>query len=179
MVKKLLAVAVAVIMMICTASVAYADNEFTLTVEKVKAKAKEYEDDDDEDDKYRVKESMHGDAKWEEDDDWCEKLKRTSFKQVDEHQAMEWVSEMKSESGKPMPMYRIDDTEDHRKTLCPDCDKWEFFVAMNAMYADYQPAAVKCGADRPDFYAMLAKLFLEDKDAGQHKLQKYMMAIPK
>lgn len=136
-------------------------------------------DDDDEDDKYHVKESMHGGAKWEEDDGWCEKLKRTSFKQVDEHQAMEWVSEMESESGKSMPAYRIEETESQRKAMCPDCDKWEFFVAMNAMYADYQPAAVKCGADKPDFYAMMAKLFLNDKDAGKHKLQKYMMVIPK
>lgn len=136
-------------------------------------------DDDDDDDKYHVKESMHGGSKWEKDDDWCEKLKRTSFNQVDEHQAMEWVSEMESESGKSMPAYRIEETEAQRKAMCPDCDKWEFFVAMNAMYADYQPAAVKCGADKPDFYAMMAKLFLNDKDAGKHKLQKYMMVIPK
>ena len=92
---------------------------------------------------------------------------------------MEWVSEMESESGKTMPAYRIEETESQRKAMCPDCDKWEFFVAMNAMYADYQPAAVKCGADKPDFYAMMAKLFLNDKDASKHKLQKYMMVIPK
>lgn len=137
-------------------------------------------DDDDDDDKYRVKESKHGGAKWEEDDDWCEKLKRTSFKQVDEHQAMEWVSEMQAENGKPMPFFRIEDTENQRKAMCPECDKWEFFVTMNAMYADYQPIGQKYGAgDKPDFYGMMAKLFLCDKDAGRHKLQKYMMAIPK
>lgn len=136
--------------------------------------------DDDDDDKYHVKESKHGGAKWEEDDDWCEKLKRKSFKAVDEHQAMEWVSDMETENNKPMPFFRIEDTENQRKVMCPDCDKWEFFVAMNAMYADYQPAGQMYGAgDRPEFYALMAKLFLCDKDAGKHKLQKYMMVIPK
>lgn len=144
----------------------------------------EYDDDDD-DDKYRLKggKMIARGAIWtegEEDDDWCEKLKRKSFKPVDEHQAMEWVSEMETENDKSMPVFRIEDTENQRKVMCPDCDKWEFFVAMNAMYADYQPLGMKYGAgDKPEFYALAAKLFLCDKDAGRHKLQKYMMVIPK
>lgn len=144
----------------------------------------EYDDDDD-DDKYRLKggRMIAKGAIWtegEEDDDWCEKLKRKSFKPVDEHQAMEWVSEMTADNDKPMPFFHIEDTENQRKVMCPECDKWEFFVAMNAMYADFQPAGQKYGAgDKPEFYALMAKLFLNDKDAGRHKLQKYMMVIPK
>ena len=37
----------------------------------------------------------------------------------------------------------------------------------------------KLGMDKPEAYAHLAKDFLMDKDAGPHKLRKYMMTIPK
>ena len=102
---------------------------------------------------------------------------REHFEPVDEHKAMEWVKKMEAVNGVPMPVFRPDAAETQRKAICPDCDKWEFFVAINAMYADYQPVGVKYG-DKPEFYAMLAKAFLEDPDAGEHKLQKYMEYIP-
>lgn len=104
--------------------------------------------------------------------------RREHYKPVDEEQAMEWVKGMKAVNGIPMPVFRPEAAEAQRKAVCPDCDKWEFFVAINAMYADYQPVGVKYG-DKPEFYAMLAKAFLEDPDAGEHKLQKYMEYIPK
>jgi hypothetical protein len=65
-----------------------------------------------------------------------------------------------------------------RTAHCPGCEKWEFYTAINMMYSDYCEAAKKLGVDRADFYALMAKSFLEDKDAGPHKLQKYMMTIP-
>ena len=55
----------------------------------------------------------------------------------------------------------------------------EFFWAMNAMYADYHKVGKKFGVDKPEYYACMAKAFLMDKDAGQHKLRKYMEMIPK
>ena len=39
-----------------------------------------------------------------------------------------------------------------------------FGLVMNMMYADYCGVARKFGLDRPDFYAELAKAFLNDKD---------------
>lgn len=41
-----------------------------------------------------------------------------------------------------------------------------FGLVMNMMYADYCGVAKKFGLDRPDFYAEMAKAFLNDKDFG-------------
>lgn len=93
---------------------------------------------------------------------------------VDEHTARMWVEGM--DGGEH---YRIEQTEQHRKTICPDCDMWEYYVAMNAMYSDYCETARKIGKDAPEFYAHLAKDFLKDKDAKPHKLRRYMEYIAK
>lgn len=95
-------------------------------------------------------------------------------KPVDEHTARMWVSEMDGgEKWKPEQIEQL------RQTMCPECARWEFYVAINAMYSDYCETAKKMGMDKPDFYASLAKDFLMDKDAGPHKLRKYMETIPK
>ena len=107
---------------------------------------------------------MHGGAKGGED----------MSKPVDEHTARMWVGKM--DGGEH---FKVEQTEQHRNNICPDCDKWEFYVAMNAMHSDYCETAKKAGKDTPDFYGYLAKDFLKDKDAGPHKLRKYMETIPK
>lgn len=93
---------------------------------------------------------------------------------VDEQTARMWVRKMSAgEHFKP------EQAEQFRGMLCPHCDKWEWFVAINAMYSDYCETGKKIGVDRPEFYAHLAKDFLMDDDAGPHKLRKYMTVIPK
>lgn len=99
---------------------------------------------------------------------------------VDEHTARMWVQKMKQpKGGKPMPAFKIEETEALRKTHCPECDMWEFFVAMNMRYSDEFEVAKKFGVDRLEYYAELAKSFLTDDDAGPHKLRKYMTIVPK
>lgn len=93
---------------------------------------------------------------------------------VDEHTARHWVSKM--EGGEK---FKAEQAEQLRLAHCPNCDKWEFYVALNMMYSDYCEAFKKLGMDRVDAYVMMAKSFLEDKDAGPHKLRKYMETIPK
>lgn len=63
--------------------------------------------------------------------------------------------------------------------MCPDCNKWEWYVAMNAMYSDHCETAKKVNMDKPEFYAHLAKDFLKDSDAKPHKLRRYMEHIAK
>lgn len=93
---------------------------------------------------------------------------------VDEHKAREWVRKMSSgEHFKP------EITDQYRSSACPDCDKWEFYTAMNAMYSDHYKTAQKMGVDKPDFYAHMAKDFLMDEDAKPGKLAKYMREIAK
>lgn len=93
---------------------------------------------------------------------------------VDEHTARMWVQKM--DGGE---FFKIEQTEQQRNAICPECGKWEFYVAMNAKHSDDSETAKKFNIDRPDYYAHLAKDFLKDKDAGPHKLRKYMTYIPK
>lgn len=93
---------------------------------------------------------------------------------VDEHTARKWVREM--DGGEK---FKPEQIEQMRQTMCPECSMWEFYTAINAMYSDHSETAKKYGMDKPDFYASLAKDFLMDKDAGPHKLRKYMETIPK
>ncbi len=93
---------------------------------------------------------------------------------VTEHKARDWVKKMSSgEHFKP------EITEQLKNSICPDCDKWEFYAAMNAMYSDYGKTAQKMGMDKADFYAYLAKDFLKDEDAKPNKLYRYMTEIAK
>lgn len=93
---------------------------------------------------------------------------------VDEYEAREWVRGMSGGEH-----FKLEHSEQYRAVACPDCDKWEFYVAINAMYNDHCETAKKMGVDKPEFYAHLAKDFLKDEDAAPHKLRKYMETIPK
>ena len=93
---------------------------------------------------------------------------------VDEQTARMWVQKM--DGGEH---FKPEQADQFRNAICPHCDKWEYYTAINAMYSDYCETAKKMGMDKPDFYAHMAKDFLMDKDAGPYKLRKYMMTIPK
>ena len=93
---------------------------------------------------------------------------------VDEQSARMWVQKM--DGGEH---FKPEQADQFRSAICPHCDKWEYYTAINAMYSDYCETAKKMGMDKPDFYAHMAKDFLMDKDAGPYKLRKYMMTIPK
>ena len=101
------------------------------------------------------------------------------YAKVDEHTADNWVRRMQNADGSTGPKFKIDQTEQLRHMYGMDCDKWEFMVAMNMMYSDYCEVARHLGVDRVDFYAMMAKAFLCDEDAAEHKLQKYMEKVVK
>ena len=58
--------------------------------------------------------------------------------------------------------------------------KEDFCMAMNMLYSDYCGTAKKYGINRPEFYADLAKNFLDDKDFdgdGKEKLMLYYKCI--
>ena len=95
----------------------------------------------------------------------------------DEHKAKEWVARMKNNDGTTGEHFKAEHAEQMRNAHCPDCDKMEFWAAMNMMYSDYCAVAKKMNVDRPDFYAHMAKAFLMDKDAGAEKMAKYMKYI--
>lgn len=101
-----------------------------------------------------------------------------SYGKVDEHKAQEWTRRMRNADGSSGPHFKPEQAEQIRASQCPHCDRWEFFAALNMMYSDYCEVAKKMGMDKPDFYAHMAKAFIDDDDAGEHKLAKYMETIP-
>lgn len=144
----------------------------------------QYDDDDDDDDDYGGRgkpQRMYaaGMAWIDSEEDAHEKKRHKEHKEVDEECAMEWVRGMKAVDGTPMPKYKPEQAEQLRKAHCPECKEWEFFAAMNMMYADYSEVAKKLGINRDDYYALMAKAFLTDEDAAPHKLATYMEEIPK
>jgi len=106
------------------------------------------------------------------------KHSRKQYGELDEKCAHKWVSQMENADGTVGGHYKPEQAEQLRAAHCPQCQKWEWYVALNMMYSDYAPVGKKLGVDRDEFYAGLARAFLMDKDAGEHKLAKYMDAIP-
>lgn len=50
---------------------------------------------------------------------------------------------------------------------------WEFYAMTNAMYSDYAEVAQRFGVTSPEFYASMAKAWMEDKDAAPDKTALY------
>lgn len=96
---------------------------------------------------------------------------------IGETKAREWVMHMKNSDGTQGTHFSPETAEPLRAAHCPDCDKWDFFAAINMIYSDYGAVIKKFGVDKPEVYACLAKAFLEDEDAGKHKLRKYIDAM--
>ena len=56
---------------------------------------------------------------------------------------------------------------------------FEFYAMMNAMYADYMAVARKYGVTSPEFYAGMAKAWMDDPDAVDGKTMMYYDCIVK
>lgn len=56
---------------------------------------------------------------------------------------------------------------------------WEFYAMTNAMYSDYGEVARKFGITSPEFYACMAKAWMDDKDAEPDKTALYYEYIVK
>lgn len=94
-----------------------------------------------------------------------------------EKKVEKWVKGMVNEDGTKGAHFGRDQAELLRNAHCQQCDKLEFYAAINMMYSDYCKVAKQMSADRPEFYAHMAKAFLEDKDAEPDKLALYMQYI--
>lgn len=56
---------------------------------------------------------------------------------------------------------------------------WEFYAMTNAMYSDYGEIARKYGIASPEFYACMAKAWMNDRDANPEKTALYYKYIVK
>jgi len=94
---------------------------------------------------------------------------------LDRDTVMSWVQEMEDADGVVGGKYSWHQAQQYALNMgiTGKNRQLEFYWAMNAMYSDYQPAAKKFGIDKPEFYACMAKLFLEDPDAVENKVEEY------
>lgn len=96
-------------------------------------------------------------------------------------EAEEWVESMKSEDGKTGGRWPLHEIKQYAGNFGIQGEEKiiEFFAVMNALYTDYCKVAKKYGVDKVDFWADLAKAFMNDKDAGEGKVKKYYECIAK
>lgn len=98
---------------------------------------------------------------------------------MDKKTAVEWCKEMENEDGTRGAHWSMEQTKQIMEQHKIKCDPVEFYVAMNMMYSDYCGVAKAHGVSTADFYADMAKAFLDDKDAHKDKLSRYYDSIVK
>ena len=98
---------------------------------------------------------------------------------MDKQKAMEWVEAMEDGSGVKGGKYTWHQAQQYAMNngITGQQRVIEFYAAMNAMYSDFHEAGRKFGVDKPEFYACLAKLFIEDPDAVDNKVEEYYKHI--
>lgn len=98
--------------------------------------------------------------------------------------AKEWVESMENEDDeKPEgEIFPMEKTKEMAKKIGYHCEGQkciDFYAIVNAMYSDYCKVAEKFDVDEPEFYACMAKAFLEDADAVRNKAAAYYHYIAK
>lgn len=93
--------------------------------------------------------------------------------------AVEWTRDMKNSDGTHGPHWNMEQVQQVMEQREIDCDPVKFFAVLNAVYSDYSAVAKKHGVNKMDFYADLAKAWLEDDDAVEDKAGKYFRYIVK
>lgn len=102
-----------------------------------------------------------------------------SVEKMDKRTAEEWTGQMHNTDGTRGAHWTMEQTSQVMQQRGIDCDPVEFFVAMNMLYSDYAKVAKMHGVNSADFYADMAKAFLDDKDAQENKLSLYYECIVK
>lgn len=99
----------------------------------------------------------------------------------DKETATKWVESMRDSEGNVGGKFSWAQAHQYAvsKGITSDKKIAEFYAVMNAMHSDYHKAGEKFGVDTPDFYACLAKLFMDDPDAVDDKVGMYYNYIAK
>lgn len=98
---------------------------------------------------------------------------------LDERTAHEWSKKMKNADGSTGAHWTKEQVKPYMNQVGYQGDEIEFWIIMNAMYSDYCKVAKKYGVDRPEYYAEIAKAWLDDKDAVPDKAAAYYECIVK
>jgi len=93
--------------------------------------------------------------------------------------AEQWTRKLHNEDGSTGPHWTMEQTNQAMARINCNCDQVEFWAVMNALYSDYSKTAKKHNVNTVDFYADMAKAWLEDSDAVHGKASAYFMYIVK
>lgn len=94
--------------------------------------------------------------------------------ELTDEEAEEWVDSLKNGSGANGEHWSLEQTEKVMKQRAINCDPVEFWVVMNVLYSDYFDVFKKYNmGGNVNFYADMAKAWLDDKDAIDNKLAMY------
>lgn len=91
----------------------------------------------------------------------------------DEKQAKEWTDGMTNADGTKGAHWTMDQARNLMTQHGIQANPLEFYAAVNSLYSDYDPLFKNYGVSRPDFYASLARMWLEDSDAVPNKAEAY------
>ena len=98
-------------------------------------------------------------------------------KKLTKYGAEMWVRNMQNSDGSSGAHWDYNQTEQVRQQKGYKCDPVAFYATMNMMYSDYCQAARDIGCNTVDFYAAMAKAFLEDADAPSDKIERYAECV--
>jgi hypothetical protein len=93
--------------------------------------------------------------------------------------AREWVEGMHNEDGSTGAHWTMEQVKPIMQQKGVDAEPEEFWAVMNALYSDYCKVAKKHNVSTVDFYADMAKAWLEDKDAVEDKAAAYYEYVVK
>lgn len=97
----------------------------------------------------------------------------------DRQTADKWVANMKNSDGSKGPHWSFDQAKQLMQQRKIDCDPVEFYAALNAVYSDFGAVAKKHGVSNVEFFADLARAWLDDEDAVPDKAAAYYEYIVK
>ena len=110
--------------------------------------------------------------------------KHEDVPELDRETAEKWVRNMRGEdAARPMGgKWSMEDLKPMAQKfgIRPDSKEFvEFYAMTNAMYSDYCEVARKFNITSPEFYGMMAKAWMDDKDAMPDKTALYYECIVK
>lgn len=94
-------------------------------------------------------------------------------------EAKMWTANMQNADGTKGPHWTLDQAKQIMAQRNIPGNPTQFWVAISMIYSDYCEVIKKAGANTIDFYANMARAFLEDKDAMPGKLSLYYHNIVK
>lgn len=98
---------------------------------------------------------------------------------MDRQTAEDWTRRMKNEDGTTGAHWTMEQAEQVMRQHGIQCEPAEFYAALNMLYSDFCEIFKKHGVNKIDFYADMAKAWLDDKDAVSDKLSAYYECVVK